>query len=239
MRIGICDDKKTDREAAKRALRQSGVVKAGEFSIVCLSPDDLLLDLEEEMFAYDLIVMDIEFGNEEYNGISLSGRINQIAPLCQIIYLTDFLEFAPEVYETGHCYFVLKKNMEVMLPLGVEKACRLYEREKQHTFLELVSEGKKQYLPIHEIFCMEKEGRQLRVYTTWGDYYSYQSLTAIAKKCGGEMVRCHGSYIVNLHYVKHYGREKMMLANGMQIPIGRTYQEQIKNAYLNYWVDRI
>lgn len=239
MRIGICDDKKTDREAAKSALRQSDAVKAGQFSIVCLSPDDLLLDMEEEMFAYDMIVMDIEFGNEEYNGISLSGRINKIAPLCQIIYLTDFLEFAPEVYETEHCYFVLKKNMQIMLPLAAEKAIRLYERERQNSFIELVSDGKKQYLRLREIICMEKEGRQLHIYTTRGNYYTYLSLKTVARRCSGQMVRCHGSYIVNLHYVKHYGKEKMTLANGMQIPIGRTYQEHTKNAYLNYWVDRI
>lgn len=239
MRIGICDDNKADCYEAKEILGHCDMVRTEEFPIACLSPDDVVLDLEEGLFACDLMVLDIEFENEKYNGIRLAKRINQIAPLCQIIYLTDFLEFAPEVYETEHCYFVLKKNMKVMLPLAFEKAYRLYERDKRQMFIELVSEGKKHYLPIHEIIYMEKEGRRLRIYTIHGDYYCYESLAAAVKRCGGELVRCHGSYIINLHYVKYYGREKLTLANGMQIPIGRTYQEQMKAAYLNYWVDRI
>lgn len=239
MRIGICDDSKEDREEAKRVLSQSKVVKAGEQQIVCLSPDDLIVDLEEGLFTYDLIVMDIEFGKEEYNGITLSKWINRVVPLCQIIYLTDFLEFAPEVYETEHCYFVLKKNMEIMLPLAAEKAFRLYEKYKKGSFIELISDGRKRYLQIRDIICIEKEDRKLHVYTTQGEYYSYQSLTAVARKCSWEMVRCHGSYMVNLQYVTRYDRENITLINDMEIPIGRSYQEQTKEAYLNYWVDRI
>lgn len=239
MKIGICDDRKEDREEANRILAQSSVVKAGGHQIMCLSPDDLILDLEEGLFTYDLIVMDIEFGNEQYNGITLSKWINRSVPLCQIIYLTDFLEFAPDVYETEHCYFVLKKNMELMLPLAMEKAFRLYERDKESFFVELTSEGRKQYLQIRNIICVEKEDRKLHVYTTHGDYYSYQSMTAFARKCAGEMVRCHGSYMVNLRYVTRYDKEMITLENDMQIPIGRSYQEQTKEAYLNYWVDRI
>jgi DNA-binding LytR/AlgR family response regulator len=115
----------------------------------------------------------------------------------------------------------------------------LYKEEKKNSFLEIVSEGKKQYLQVHEILCIEKENRQLHIHTIQGECYSYQSLSALARKCSKEMVRCHGSYMVNLHYVTHYEREKMTLVNGMIIPIGRTYQEQTKSAYLNYWVDRI
>lgn len=239
MKIGICDDRMTDAERAKEILCTCLKKEAGEWSIDCISPEDLLWDLEEQKFDYDMMVMDIDLENESYNGISLSKRINEQNSLCQIIYLTDYLEFAPDVYETEHCYFVLKKNMDVMLFPAFEKAKKLLDQMGREQVLELTSDGVKQYVKVSEIHYIEKEERRLHICTENGELFSYDSLRKVAAKSKGQLVRCHGSYLVNLRYIERYEKDAFLLAGGVRVPIGRSYQTQTKKSYMDYWADRI
>ena len=47
----------------------------------------------------------------EQNGIHLARSIKQYAPGCQIIFLSSFLNYATDVYETEHIYFILKSQL--------------------------------------------------------------------------------------------------------------------------------
>ena len=80
MRIGICDDRSEEREKAERIIRQSDVLS--EEDIVTLySPEDALSDLEEDVFNCDIMVLDIEFDQKEWNGIDICQLINEVNPV--------------------------------------------------------------------------------------------------------------------------------------------------------------
>lgn len=118
MKIIICDDERMDAERAKIILLSCKCVQ--EEDITILTPQEMHLGLEVQDIKCDIAIMDIEYENRQFNGITLSKELNKKLPLCQIIYLTWVLEFAPEVYDTIHCYFVLKQNEEKMLPRAME-----------------------------------------------------------------------------------------------------------------------
>lgn len=73
-----------------------------------------------------LLFLDIRLGkiNKEINGIDLAKKITIEAPFCQIIFLTGYVDFAPYVYEADHLYFVLKTQLDTMMPKALEKAAR-------------------------------------------------------------------------------------------------------------------
>ena len=47
----------------------------------------------------------------EQDGIRLAQSMKQYAPFCQIIFLSSYLSYATEVYETEHIYFILKSQL--------------------------------------------------------------------------------------------------------------------------------
>ncbi len=238
MRIGICDDRSEEREKAERIIRQSDVLS--EEDIVTLySPEDALSDLEEDVFNCDIMVLDIEFDQKEWNGIDICQLINEVNPACQIIYLTHILEFAPEIYETEHCYFVLKKNIDIMLPQALNKAKRLFKKLQKQGILEITSDGHKVFILQRDILYVERNGRSIIIYTKQREYSCYRSLSYVEKQTDDEMVRCHGGYIVNLRYINYIGNDYLLLNDEMRIPLGKTYGERVRRSYLQFWSRRV
>ena len=45
---------------------------------------------------------------------------------------------------------------------------------------------------------------------------------------GGEFVRCHNSYVVNLAFVARYGRECLFLQDGTLIPVSAKRRKEVK-----------
>lgn len=239
MRVGICDDIKREMEMAEIFLKTSKVVNTAEDTITLYSPEDILLDLDEQIFQCDIMIMDIEFEKNEYNGITLSRRINEQLPSCQIVYLTNILEFAPEVYETEHCYFVLKKNMEIMLPQAVQKAKNLFQKLLKQSVIELVSEGHTVFIMQKDIIYIERQQRKIVIHTKQKNYISYMSLSAFLKKVDDELVRCHGGYIVNLFHITYLRGDCIIMDDGEKIPVGKTYCGKVRHKYLIYWSQRV
>lgn len=237
MKIGICDDELDVRIKAKQILEDT-MFSSEEDVIELMTPEDVSIDLENKMFDCDLLILDIEFLHSSFNGIDLAKIINEASPDCQIIYLTHILEFAPEVYETKHCYFVMKNNMEVMLPRAMKKAKGIYGKVQKRKHICVVCDGVKEYFAQKDILYLEKIQRKIYIHTKQKNYESYQSLSSVLRQMDDEMVRCHGSFIVNIQYIANLGSTEIVMEDGTSIPIGKTYREQTKHQYLRYWMER-
>lgn len=236
MKILICDDIIKEAEDVKAMLHEQ-VEFANTDIRVCL-PQQLMIDLEEDRLECDVVILDIEFHLDAYNGIDIGRLINQKMPNCEIIYLTGILEFAPDVYETKHVYFVMKDNMKRMLPRALE-VVKKDQIEQKDSIMEFVSQGRTVYVNVLDLIYIEKQQRQLHIITKNADYECYSSLRKIVNGFSDRIVRCHGGFVVNLAYIRVVERERIILENGTKLPIGRTYRDKFMEQYLSYCTDRM
>lgn len=245
MNIGICDDERMESKRIEKFLNGISELAAYDVNICTYEPEEFrqLLELkenDEEQPNLDIVIMDIEFSDKEYDGIFLTKKLNEVSRDCQVIYLTHILEFAPEVYDTDHCYFVMKNNMELMLPRALSKALNIYSDNISKKPLAIMSGGHKVYISQNDIRYVEKRQRQTIVHTDNNVYTCYESISVLSKKLSGNLVRCHGGYMVNIAHVTYLGGDKILLDNpGEEVPVGKTYKEQAKQAYLKYWMNRM
>ena len=133
IRIAVCDDESAIREVIAARLREY----FPEEVLISLfeSGEMLLRAVREKDCCYQLAVLDIELG--EMNGIALGEELNRLLPGCQIIYLTGYLDYAPDSYATRHIFYVYKPTMEKYLPLALEKAvAALADAERGQLVLE-------------------------------------------------------------------------------------------------------
>lgn len=236
MKIIICEDNLEEGKVTKEILVREKFEVAENIEI--LSPQEVLIAFEEEIIECDILVMDIEFKDEKFNGIYLTDVINECLPTCQIIYLSNYVDYAPEVYETEHCYFVVKKNADIMLPRAMKKAIELYKESLDKEYIIVTSNGKKHTVSVEDVIYIEKLQRKSIVYTNSVSLEIYQSLRSIVSKCH-KLVRCHGSYVVNLQCIEMISKDNIVLTNGVSVPIGRNYQARIKDSFLEYWGKRM
>lgn len=236
MKLVICDDEIKDAQRAKEIICKMNIAK--DFEIEIRTPQDVMLAVEEDLFKCEILVMDIRYEGEQYDGIDLTQLINEKLPACKTIFLTNILDFAPYVYETNHCYFVMKENIEIMLPRAIEKAVEGY-KNMGNDIIDFVSNGHSVFLSKLEIIYVERNDRVLNIKTSKKEYFCYTSLRKMEEKLGKAFARCHGGFIVNLAYVSGIDGNEVLMKDGNKIPVGMRFYESFKLKYLKYFSDRM
>ena len=230
-RIAVCDDNRALLEAAAERLR---IYFEGEEIVLSLfeTGEALLNSVREKDCLYQLAILDIELG--EMNGIEVGDELNRLLPDCQIIYLTGYLDYAPEVYSTRHTYYVYKPTMEKHLPLALEKAVAALE-ELIHGRLVLPQKGEQLVLEKQTILYMERRLRTTIIHTTNGKMTASLPLGELLEMIGlPAFLRCHNSFAVSLDHAAVFRRESFLMKDGTVVPISHSYYPAVREQFRKY-----
>ena len=119
LNIAICDDDALHGRHTAAQISALDGFAAAKLSLFT-SADNLIYAITEDNYAVDIAVLDIQM--ESMDGIELAKRINELAPECQVIFLSGHIEYASKVYDAEHVFFVLKSQSETYLKGALEKA---------------------------------------------------------------------------------------------------------------------
>lgn len=230
MVIGICDDDKTWRQRAKRLLKNWFENAEKEVEVLCFAQGGELLEYVGA--ALDVLFLDIELGED--NGIAIARRVNEKWKHCQIVYLTNFLFYATEVYHTEHMFFVLKEQFERRLEEIFQKLFHQMQ-QKERILLFSVIGGNRLCLAPDEILYLERLRRVTRVVTVWGDYAIWDKIDVLEQKLPKpDFLKCHNSYIVYLPAIREQQKNEFLMKNGDRITISRSYLKKAKDGFLKW-----
>ena len=233
MRIAICDDDPVFIELEKREIKKF----FEERKEVCqISAFETAAALMEYLMTHpvDLIFMDVVLNGE--SGIDAASRIEKLYPDCHLAYCTNYLEYATEVYETKHCYYILKENFAKKLPNVIRvvlKDCG-QEREKQKICVR--SNAAKQFIYVENIMYAERNGKKTCLYLKDGNILEVsEKISELEHQLKApDFVRCHNSFLISLSNIKEYRRQKVQMEDGTDIPISRPYINVVKEAFAEW-----
>lgn len=235
MRVGICDDDSRWCAKAEKLIlgyaRQTGL----EMEIVQFMNSEELHSYEG--YPLDVLFMDIVL--KEENGIEETGKINQKWKDCQIVYLTNYLYYATEVYHTEHVFFALKEQFEDRIGEIFGKILHEFEQNKEKLFFSLIG-GKQLLLAPRDILYFERKGRTTYIVTIWGTYTTWDKIQKIMEQLPElDFVRCHNSYIVYLPVVREMKEGMFILRDGKEILISRSYGKTVKTSFMRWALTQI
>ena len=176
----------------------------------------------------DLLFLDIEAG--EHSGIDIAKEINQSWPSIQIAFLTNYVSYATDVYETEHFYYVLKDELKERLPLIIK---RYYEGKQK---ICIRTKRKDWCFDTDEILYIERGRRYGYVVTKDARKekipISFENLLEqLSDAC---FLRCHNSFLVNLNQIRSYQTEMITMEDGSDIPISRSYRLSSRERFLKW-----
>lgn len=228
--IAICDDEPLHREYAEKAIKSQLKMYAPEIDKFP-SAEALLQSMSAGDYAPDIAVLDIELGGKD--GISLAKELNRIAPRCKIVFLTSYIDYAPDVYFTDHTWFVLKRDIEKCIAPALEKAIISLTAEGSSTPSIILKSGSKiSLIPISQVLYTELVGRKTCVVTESGKILSNQSPKELLSNIPeGSVIRCHQSFYVNVDKIISIDKTDIVLSGDIRIPVSRTYKPNVKNLF--------
>ena len=189
LQIAICDDQPLHGEATAKAVAEH--VNGADAEIRTFeSPEALLSEIRQAGYDPRIAILDIRM--EELDGISLARQINGLRPACAIIFLTAFLEYATDVYEADHVYFIVKSELRERIGPALEKA--LHSEPGKVSLLYYRADTSVQTVPAAEVLYLERCLRKTKLQTAGGALWTSSMPGALLS--GGparEFIRCQHS----------------------------------------------
>lgn len=228
-RIGVCDEELSSVQIGKKVIEKFLTENKIEFEIYGFTNrKDLFMYLENEIFDLDILFLDVIIGED--NGLDIAKTMADMNCKTTIIFMTNYMQYCSKVYEVEHGFFGLKKDLEKYLPTIMEKELHRknnVERER----IALMVKGRKIILMLKDILYLEREKRSTQAVCIEETVRTSSCLAELQKQLEKTyFVRCHNSYIVNMTYVKEYCRNELILSNGQQIPVSRSYLNDVRKS---------
>lgn len=234
MVIGICDDDKQWRESCKRTLEGFSLMIELTIEIKCFATARELLEYKGT--PLDAVFLDIELGRE--NGIFVAKKLNKAWPSCQIIYMSNYLHYATEIYNTEHIWFVVKKHFQDKVGEIISRILRDFEGNTFRIVLTTLKNEVISIVPL-DIYYLEREKRGTRIVTVWNEYHVKERMRDIVPQLSElDFSQCHNSYVVNFRHVKELQKDMYILYGGAGqeqiVQISRRYVQKTRKDFLKW-----
>lgn len=238
IQIALCDDEEQAvvREEAlvKACLQAQGI---GCAITTYTQSQNLLDDITDDGFFYDLILLDIEMPG--LSGMDLPRRLRAFLPNVRIIFVTSHTEYAIDAFELSIFRYVPKHNLEAKLPAAVLDAAKLIELETGRTYV-LQSAGRLEKLLYRDIFYIRREGKNAALVTANGIRKVRKSLQQVFDELNApEFLFLDRGCIANLLQIMQIRGSVAVLKNGEELPISRSHLQDVKEKINRFWGEQI
>ncbi len=238
MQIVILDDETSYRENIARMIRQwaeansrGNLIMMREFN----SSEDLV-EAWKNGFKIDLMFLDIIIPNE-IDGIGLAREIVGRDENVQIVYITNYADYALMGYEVNALRFLMKPVAQDKISACLDIAWNKWKLS-QKTFVRSQSNGSQFVFAAQEMVYAESRNHRvlLHFFDGRGDTEIPESMSALQKKLPDQLfIQCHRSYVVNIRYVRKVKAAVLVLSDHTQLPIGRKYLNGVRRAFDHYY----
>ena len=224
LRILLCDDDARMLDKIHSKVRET-MDALGEKVNVCKYTNADMIGTAA-LAAADLALLDVD----------LARRLRAAQPDCVIVFITNYLDYAPEGYEVQAFRYVLKRKLDEdlgpVLTGAVEQVYRHQKMIQIQLYGEIVS------VPVEKVLYLEVHQHRITIRMTGGqEGYSFNaSLNDLEPKLDPfGFLRIHKSYLVNMRHLRKLQCREAVLDDGTVLRVSEKSYQDTKQKYL-MWI---
>lgn len=230
MRIAICDDEGVLAASLEALVERWSRERDHPCLIRTFASGEELLFETADSYPFDLILLDIDLGGGNLNGLELARKIRETDGRVALAFFTNYPGYVFAGYEVSALRYLMKpvgeKKLFPLLDLTLERMGRASR------YLVLEVDGEQRRVEENGILYLEARGHAVLVETVTGRIVVKSSLSAIASRLGKDFVPAHRSFLVNLRRVEQVGRKACLLEGGRSVPVSRGAWEDLNRAFI-------
>ena len=214
-----------------RVLEARGFRRDIDFTVASFSTaEPLLASLREQPSAFHLLLLDIRLAQE--SGMDLAARLREWHVDCSIIYITSYEEYMPHSFATRPLDYLLKPVDGEKLAAAIDWDLHKNYRPEQ---ILLPINGGWRTVEVQDILYAEATSHKSAVHLPGETIYVNQSFRdLLARLHGDAFCRCHNSIAVNLKHVHKKTNRGLLLDDGCEIPVSRSYQKEVIKQFVAF-----
>lgn len=230
MRILICDDEQKLIDLERSMLQE--YCQLSNITVTFYTFTDSLS--AENVGEFDIAFLDIDM--EGLNGIELARKLRSKNPTAIIIFVTNFIQYAPEGYEVQAFRYLLKSDIPYkLIPYFTDSLQEVLNCRQTVTFS---ISGEFIDVQTKNILYLESDKHIIVMHLINDErteYHFYGSMTILSNKLQNlGFLRIHKRYLVNMEYIELFQYEKVYLKGGVRVPSSEKKHKELKQAYLKW-----
>lgn len=223
MNIAFCDDNEVLLDvltALVKELINKHNIYNFQFNYFRYSDPALLLE-EHKILNFDIAFLDVEMC---INGLNIGDEIYATNNDVFIFYVTSYKQYLAESIK-HRVYRFVQKGDKNELESGIESMLNdMVLRNSNYVF----SYRKNDYiLPMSSINYFECKRNYVKIVTSSGTYTQRITIKELTKSLPDVFRRCHSAFIVNVNKISQICSDHIVLFNGTELPLSRTYCMEI------------
>ncbi len=235
IRVVLCDDSVAFLQTLRIEIRE--ILKRHKEDAVIYTYEKVSNIPEQLIYSCDAFFLDIDLAENEFTGIDFARRIRKEKPDAIIIFVTNFIEYAPAGYEVQAFRYLLKRDIHFNLePCLLQTLSKLQcERDS----MQINISGEIQTISLADILYIESLGHLALIHilkkgnTPQQTYQFYSSLTNLEQQLAPRgFLRIQKSYLVNMRRIVKYQCKEALLDNGQTLRVSEKYYAEQKKQYL-------
>lgn len=221
MKIAICEDEEVIAQKLWTMLFDQEDIEAKYFT----NPFELLKSYETGE-RFDILFCDAVM--EPMDGIHLCKEIRKADQEVYIVFITNYIEFAPQGYEVGAFRYLLKPVSEE----SIEKVITEIREDMQKSSKVLLKTAEGNIiLNAKDILYAEIKDKEACIHYNDDTVIVNRSLSELEELLKHhDFFRIHRKYLVNLERVMEFDQSFLTLDNGKTIPISIRKAADFKKA---------
>lgn len=195
-------------------------------------------DIGSEVFAScDVAFLDIDFAGKQYNGLDIARNLRNIRENAVIVFITNYIEYAPEGYEVRAFRYILKNDIPQKIDSSLQKITE--HIRKENSTIKILSEGERIELALKDILYIEALRHTLTIHLQQQPRRAKKPISCHVplKKMEADLsergfLRTHKSYLVNMAHIKKLGCKEVELDNGQTLRVSTRLYAECRRNYL-------
>ena len=232
LRVAICDDDERVIADLKSIIEEE---YPGKMQVALVQDvEDYLEQIKEQNeLVPDIAIMDIQWENQEKNGIEYSVQMQRTFPKLKVIFLTGFINYASDIFSARPSHFLVKPVQRVKLKEALDKAMLEIEEERGNQ-IALYTSGEVIKVNPSYVFYIESEKHTLHFYGINGKQKFRMKMDDCLEILPDFFIRIHQSYAVNSAYLQSIKVNQAVLFDGSELPVSRRRYKRARERFLDY-----
>lgn len=221
LRIAICDDETSARDALRIQLEQILIEESEEIIYEFSSGNNAASWLEKHPGEIDLLFLDVEM--KGLNGMETAEKIRTYNNSLLIVFVTGYSDYVFDGYRVGALDYIMKPVSAQKLQDLIHRVRVKLDSETAQTFTIKTIDGTWRFR-LCDILYFYSDKRKVTLVTANGEYPFYAKLDDIATQLASCFVRIHQRYLINPMSVDYLHGDFVTLGN-TKLPCSRRYKE--------------
>lgn len=234
LQVLICDDDavfaRELRERAEEILSSLGVAAR----VLCFGSASEIGS--ETLASCDLALLDVDLEGGGSSGMELARDLRARNADVVIVFVTNYVEYAPEGYEVRAFRYILKSDAARRLPGCISDALEAMREENSSIRIQIG--GELISLALRDVLYVESMGHTL-IYHALKKGGAEESLSCYGAIGRAEeelrergFIRIHKSYLANMAHIKRLGSSEAVLDSGVSLPVGAKNGAECRRQFL-------